>query len=117
MKDRKKLLFGFGHRVYKSYDPRAKIIKNVADEVFSIVGKEPLVEIAMELEKIALSDEYFIKRKLYPNVDFYSGVIYKAMGFPTDMFPVLFTIPRVAGWLAHWNEFVTDPENKIVRPR
>ena len=117
VKNRKKLLFGFGHRVYKSYDPRAKIIKKVADEVFEIVGKEPLVGIALELERIALEDEYFISRKLYPNVDFYSGVIYKAMGFPTDMFPVLFTIPRVAGWLAHWNEFVMDPENKIVRPR
>ena len=101
---------GFGHRVYKNYDPRAKIVKKVAnkiklqvsEEVFEICGKEPLIEIAIELERIALSDEYFIKRKLYPNVDFYSGVIYRAMGFPTDMFPVLFTIPRVAGWLAHW---------------
>lgn len=110
VKARKKLLMGFGHRVYKNYDPRAKIVKKVfpqykkkvADEVFEICGKEPLIEIAIELEKIALSDEYFIKRKLYPNVDFYSGVIYRAMGFPTDMFPVLFTIPRVAGWLAHW---------------
>lgn len=117
VKTKKKLLFGFGHRVYKSYDPRAKIVKKIAYEVFEILGKEPLVEIALELEKIALNDKYFIERKLYPNVDFYSGVIYKAMGFPTDMFPLLFTIPRVAGWLAHWNEFLDDPENKIVRPR
>lgn len=117
VKNRKKLLYGFGHRVYKSYDPRAKIVKRIADEVFEITGKEELVEIAMELEKIALSDQYFIERKLYPNVDFYSGIIYKAMGFPTDMFPVLFMIPRVVGWLAHWNEFLDDPENKIIRPR
>ena len=99
------MLMGFGHRVYKNYDPRAKIIKKVAFEVFEICGTEPLIDIAIELEKIALSDEYFIKRKLYPNVDFYSGVIYRAMGFPTDMFPVLFTIPRVAGWLAHWYKY------------
>jgi len=117
VKDRKKVLFGFGHRVYKSYDPRAKIVKTLADEVFKSLGKEPIIEIAMALEKIALTDEYFIKRKLYPNVDFYTGVIYKAMGFPTDMFPVLFSIPRVAGWLAHWREFQVDPENKIARPR
>ena len=117
VKSKKKLLYGFGHRVYKSYDPRAKIVKKIADEVFEITGKEPLVEIALELEKIALSDKYFVERKLYPNVDFYTGVIYKAMGFPTDMFPLLFTIPRVAGWLAHWNEFLDDPENRIVRPR
>jgi len=111
------MLMGFGHRVYKNYDPRAKIVKKLAEEVFEVVGKEPLIEIAMELEKVALSDEFFIKRKLYPNVDFYTGVIYKAMGFPTDMFAVLFTIPRVAGWIAHWLEFLDDPENKIVRPR
>ena len=92
-------------------------MRRVADEVFSVVGREPLIEVAMELERIALSDEYFIKRKLYPNVDFYSGVIYKAMGFPSDFFPLLFTIPRIAGWLAHWHEFLDDPENKIVRPR
>eukprot|EP00742_Colponemidia_sp_Colp-10_P001866 GILJ01001996.1.p1 GENE.GILJ01001996.1~~GILJ01001996.1.p1 ORF type:complete len:161 (+),score=31.96 GILJ01001996.1:2-484(+) len=108
---------GFGHRVYKNYDPRAKIVRKVADEVFAIVDREPLIEIAMALEKIALEDEYFVKRKLYPNVDFYTGVIYKAMGFPTDMFPVLFTIPRTAGWLAHWSEFLDDPDNRIVRPR
>lgn len=108
---------GFGHRVYKNYDPRAKIVRTLADQVFEIVGKEPMIEIAMELERIALSDEYFVKRKLYPNVDFYSGVIYKALGIPTEMFTILFTLPRLAGWLAHWDEFVEDPENKIVRPR
>ncbi|KRX04979.1 Citrate synthase-like, core [Pseudocohnilembus persalinus] len=117
VKNKKALLFGFGHRVYKSYDPRASIVKNLAGEVFKVTGKEPLVEIAMELEKIALSDEYFISRNLYPNVDFYSGVIYKSMGFPTDMFVVLFTLPRIVGWLSHWNEFLDDKENKIVRPR
>lgn len=117
VKNKKKTLFGFGHRVYKSYDPRAKIVRTLADDVFSVMGKEPMIEIAMELEKIALTDEYFIKRNLYPNVDFYSGIIYKAMGFPTDMFPVLFSIPRVAGWLSHWLEFQDDPENKIARPR
>jgi len=108
---------GFGHRVYKNYDPRARIIKEIAEEVFEILGKEPLIEVAVALEKIALSDPYFIDRKLYPNVDFYSGLIYKAMGFPADYFPVLFAIPRVVGWLAHWSEFLDDPENKIVRPR
>lgn len=117
VKDRKKMLMGFGHRVYKNYDPRAKIVKRIADEVFEIVGKEPLVEIAVELEKIALSDEYFVKRKLYPNVDFYSGVIYKALGIPTEFFTVLFTLPRLAGWMAHWTEFLDDADNKIVRPR
>jgi len=117
VKDRKVVLFGFGHRVYKSYDPRAKIVRSIADDVFKILGQEPMVEIAMELEKIALTDEYFVSRKLYPNVDFYTGVIYKAMGFPTDMFPILFSIPRTAGWLAHWREFQSDPENKIARPR
>ena len=117
VKNKKKTLFGFGHRVYKSYDPRAKIVRTLADEVFSVMGREPMIEIAMELEKIALTDDYFIKRNLYPNVDFYSGIIYKAMGFPTDMFPVLFSIPRVAGWLAHWLEFQDDNENKIARPR
>jgi len=117
VKDRKKLLMGFGHRVYKNYDPRAKLVRQVANDVFDVLGREPLIEIAIELEKIALSDEYFIKRKLYPNVDFYSGIIYKAMGFPADYFPVLFTIPRTAGWLAHWLEFLDDNEQKIVRPR
>jgi len=108
---------GFGHRIYRNYDPRAKIIKKIAYEVFEVLGKEPLVEIALALEKAALSDDYFISRKLYPNVDFYTGLIYKAMGFPTDMFPVLFCIPRAVGWLAHWLEFLDDPQNKIVRPR
>merc|ERR1719246_188134 len=117
VKDRKKTLMGFGHRVYKNFDPRATIVRKIADDVFSIVGREPMIEIAMELERIALNDEFFIKRKLYPNVDFYSGVIYKALGIPTEMFTILFTLPRLAGWLAHWNEFVEDPDNKIVRPR
>src|SRR6266478_8350765 len=110
-------LMGFGHRVYKSYDPRAKVIKRIADLVFSITGKNPLLEIALELERIALQDEYFITRKLYPNVDFYSGLIYQAMGFPMEMFPVLFAIPRVAGWMAQWEEMLLDPEQKIARPR
>lgn len=117
VKAKKALLMGFGHRVYKNYDPRATIIKEVAEEVFEIVGREPLIDLAKELERIALTDEYFIKKKLYPNVDFYTGVIYKALGFPTDMFPVLFAIPRTAGWIAHWKEFLNDPDRKIVRPR
>ena len=110
-------LMGFGHRVYKSYDPRAKIIKRIADLVFTVTGKNPLLEIALELERIALQDEYFVTRKLYPNVDFYSGLIYQAMGFPVDMFPVLFAIPRTAGWIAQWEEMLLDPEQKIARPR
>jgi citrate synthase len=110
-------LMGFGHRVYKSYDPRAKIIKKLADRVFEVTGKNPLLEIALELEKIALEDEYFVKRNLYPNVDFYSGIIYQAMGFPVDMFPVLFAIPRTSGWLAQWQEMLTDKDTKIARPR
>ena len=109
-------LQGFGHRVYKSYDPRAKIIKQTADEVFAITGKNPLLDIALKLEEVALSDEYFTSRKLYPNVDFYSGLIYQAMGFPTEMFTVLFAIPRTAGWLAHWVELL-EQDQKIVRPR
>jgi len=117
VKGRKVKLMGFGHRVYKNYDPRARIVRGIAKEVFDIVGREPLIEVAEALEAAALSDEYFIKRKLYPNVDFYSGLIYKAMGFPTDFFPVLFAIPRTVGWLSHWNEFLDDPENRIVRPR
>lgn len=117
VKNRKKMLMGFGHRVYKNYDPRARVVKKISEEVFEIVGKEPMIEVAMELERIALSDEFFIKRKLYPNVDFYSGVIYKALGIPTEMFTVFFTLPRIAGWLAHWTEFLDDPDNKIVRPR
>ncbi len=110
-------LMGFGHRVYKSYDPRATIIKRIADLVFEVTGKNPLLEIALELERIALEDDYFVSRKLYPNVDFYSGLIYQAMGFPVEMFPVLFAIPRTAGWIAQWEEMLTDPEQKIARPR
>ena len=108
---------GFGHRVYKNYDPRAKIIKQVADQVFEVTGKNPLLDIALELERIALEDDYFIKRKLYPNVDFYSGIIYQAMGFPVEMFPVLFAIPRTSGWIAQWEEMLLDREQKISRPR
>ena len=110
-------LMGFGHRVYKSYDPRAKVIKRIADLVFAVTGKNPLLEIALELERIALNDDYFVTRKLYPNVDFYSGLIYQAMGFPVEMFPVLFAIPRTAGWIAQWEEMLLDPEQKIARPR
>lgn len=110
-------LMGFGHRVYKNYDPRARIIKQVAHEVFEVTGSNPLIDIALELERIALEDDYFVSRKLYPNVDFYSGIIYQAMGFPTDMFPVLFAIPRASGWLAQWLEMVDDPEQRISRPR
>ena len=110
-------LMGFGHRVYKNYDPRAKIIKELADEVFEVTRPNPLLPIALELERIALQDEYFVSRKLYPNVDFYSGLIYQAMGFPVEMFPVLFAIPRTSGWLAQWLEMVVDPEQKIARPR
>jgi citrate synthase len=110
-------LMGFGHRVYKNYDPRAKFIKKMAEEVFAVTGRNPLLDIALELERIALSDDYFIKRKLYPNVDFYSGLIYQAMGFPVDMFPVLFAIPRVSGWLAQWDEMLEDKDQKIARPR
>jgi citrate synthase len=108
---------GFGHRVYKSYDPRARIIKQTADQVFSVTGRNPLLDIALELERIALEDDYFVSRKLYPNVDFYSGLIYQAMGFPVEMFPVLFAIPRTAGWLAQWDEMLRDPDQKIARPR
>jgi len=110
-------LMGFGHRVYKNYDPRARIVKRTADAVFEVTGRNPLLDIALELEKIALEDEYFVSRKLYPNVDFYSGLIYQALGLPTAMFPVLFAIPRTAGWLAQWLEGVVDPEQKIARPR
>lgn len=110
-------LMGFGHRVYKNYDPRAKIIKKTADEVFAVTGKNPMLDIATELERIALEDEYFVKRRLYPNVDFYSGLIYEAMGLPVTMFPVLFAIPRASGWLAQWCELVDDPEQRIARPR
>jgi citrate synthase len=110
-------LMGFGHRVYKNYDPRARIIKRVAEEVFEVTGRNPKIDIALELEKIALNDDYFIKRKLYPNVDFYSGIIYQAMGFTPDQFTVLFGIPRTVGWLAQWQELLQDPERKIARPR
>jgi citrate synthase len=110
-------LMGFGHRVYKNYDPRATIIKRAADEVFKVTGRNPLLDIALELERIALQDDYFIQHKLYPNVDFYSGIMYQAMGFPVEMFPVLFAIPRTVGWLAQWREMVQDPEQKIARPR
>jgi citrate synthase len=109
-------LQGFGHRVYKNYDPRAKIIREVAYDVFKVTGKNPLLDIALKLEEVALNDDYFISRRLYPNVDFYSGIIYQAMGFPVDMFPVLFAIPRMSGWLAHWSELL-DQDSKIVRPR
>ncbi|HEU5249485.1 MAG TPA: citrate synthase [Thermoanaerobaculia bacterium] len=112
-----KRLMGFGHRVYKNYDPRAKIIKRIADEVFEVTGRNPLLDIALELERIALQDDYFVKRKLYPNVDFYSGLIYQAIGFPTAVFTVLFAIPRTAGWMAQWQEMLADPEQKIARPR
>merc|ERR1719326_935413 len=117
VKARKVKLMGFGHRVYKNYDPRARIVRKIANDVFDVLGKEPLIDIAVALEKVALEDEFFIKRKLYPNVDFYSGLIYRAMGFPTDFYPVLFAIPRSVGWLSHWSEFLDDPENRIVRPR
>jgi citrate synthase len=110
-------LMGFGHRVYKNYDPRAKIIKKATDDVFEVTGTNPLLDIALELEKIALEDEYFVSRKLYPNVDFYSGLIYEAMGLPVDMFPVMFAIPRTSGWIAQWLEMVQDKEQKIARPR
>ncbi|KAJ1378990.1 Citrate synthase [Sesbania bispinosa] len=117
VKARKRKLSGFGHRVYKNYDPRAKVLKRLTEEVFSIVGRDPLIEVAVALEKVALSDEYFIKRKLYPNVDFYSGLIYRAMGFPPEYFTVLFAIPRMAGYLAHWRESLDDPDTKIMRPQ
>ncbi len=110
-------LMGFGHRVYKNYDPRARLVKQAAYDVFEVTGKNPLLDIALALEETALSDPYFIDRKLYPNVDFYSGLIYQAMGFPVEMFTVLFAIPRMSGWLAHWQELLNDPEQKISRPR
>jgi citrate synthase len=110
-------LMGFGHRIYKNYDPRARIIKRRADEVFEVMGRNPLLDIALECERIALEDEYFVKRRLYPNVDFYTGLIYQSMGFPVTMFPVLFAIPRMSGWIAQWEEMLLDPEQKIARPR
>jgi len=117
VKNRQEKLMGFGHRVYKNYDPRANIIKKHVDEVFEVTGKNPKLDIAVELEKHALDDDYFIERKLYPNVDFYSGLIYEALNLPTDMFTVMFAIPRTSGWIAQWLEMVTDPETKIARPR
>ena len=117
VKSGEKLLMGFGHRVYKNYDPRAKIVKRMAYEVFEIMGRNPLIDIALECERIALEDEYFVKRRLYPNVDFYTGLIYQSMGFPVTMFPVLFAIPRTSGWIAQWEEMLSDPEQKIARPR
>jgi citrate synthase len=117
VKNRERLLMGFGHRVYKNYDPRAKIIKNIADQVFDVTGRNPLLDIALELERIALEDEFFVDRNLYPNVDFYSGIIYQAMRFPISMFPVLFAIPRTVGWLSQWQEMLNDSEQKIARPR
>ena len=117
IKEGKGKLMGFGHRVYKNYDPRAKIIKWTADQVFEVTGRNAKLEIALELERIALEDDYFVSRKLYPNVDFYSGIMYQAMGFRPEMFTVLFAIPRTVGWLAQWQEMITDPEQKIARPR
>ena len=117
VKSGKGRLMGFGHRVYKSYDPRAKLIKTVADQVFEQTGLNPKLEIALELERIALEDDYFVSRKLYPNVDFYSGLIYQAMGYPTDYFTVLFALGRLPGWIAQWEEMLNDPEQKISRPR
>jgi len=117
VKSRERLLMGFGHRVYKNYDPRARIIKKIADDVFEITGRNALLDIALELERIALEDDFFVQRSLYPNVDFYSGIIYQAMGFPVAMFPVLFAIPRTVGWLAQWVELLGDKEQKIARPR
>jgi citrate synthase len=110
-------LMGFGHRVYKSYDPRAKIVKKLADEVFKQVGVDKDLEIALKLEEVALNDDYFVSRKLYPNVDFYTGLIYRSMAFPTDFFTVLFAVARTAGWLAQWEEMLNDKEQKIARPR
>ena len=117
VKRREERLMGFGHRVYKAYDPRASIIKRTADEVFEVTGRNPLLDIALELEKIALNEDFFVERNLYPNVDFYSGLMYQAMGFPVEMFPVLFAIPRTVGWLAQWEELLNDPEQRIARPR
>ncbi len=117
IKGGEKKLMGFGHRIYKNYDPRARIIKKMADEVFDVMGKNPLLNIALEVERIALQDEYFVTRKLYPNVDFYTGLIYQSMGFPVTMFPVLFAIPRTSGWIAQWQEMLLDSEQKIARPR
>jgi citrate synthase len=117
VKEGKERLMGFGHRVYKNFDPRANIIKRACEDVFEVTGKNPLLHVATELEQIALHDEYFVTRKLYPNVDFYSGLIYEALGMPVEMFPVLFAIGRTSGWIAQWLEMIDDPEQKIARPR
>ncbi len=117
VKTREALLMGFGHRIYKSYDPRAKVIKNMAYQIFEVTGTNPLLDIAIELERIALEDEFFVKRRLYPNVDYYTGMIYEAMGFPVEVYPVLFAIGRTPGWIAQWQEMLLDPEQKIARPR
>ena len=117
VKDGNERLMGFGHRVYKNYDPRAKIIKKAVDEALEVTGTNPLLDIALELEKIALEDDYFVSRKLYPNVDFYSGLLYEALGMPMEMFPVMFAIGRTSGWIAQWREMIDDPEQKIARPR
>ena len=117
VKRKEERLMGFGHRVYKAYDPRASIIKRTAEEVFEVTGRNPLLDIALELERIALEDDFFVSRNLYPNVDFYSGLIYQALGFPVEMFPVLFAIPRTVGWLAQWDELLEDGEQSISRPR
>ena len=117
VKSGEKRLMGFGHRIYKNYDPRARIIKRIADQVFDVMGRNPLLDIALEVERIALQDDYFVTRKLYPNVDFYTGLIYQSMGFPVTMFPVLFAIPRTSGWIAQWEEMLLDSEQKIARPR
>ena len=116
VKRKERTLAGFGHRTYKSNDPRVEIIKHVADDVYGIVGREQLIEVASELERIAHTDEWFLTRKLQPNIDFYSGCIFKAMGFPLEYFSVLYALPRFTGWLSHWNEFIQDPENRVVRP-
>jgi citrate synthase len=117
VKDGNERLMGFGHRVYKNYDPRARIIKSAVDEALQVTGTNPLLDIALELEKIALEDSYFVDRKLYPNVDFYSGLLYEALGMPMEMFPVMFAIGRTSGWIAQWLEMIEDPEQKIARPR
>ena len=117
IKRKERMLMGFGHRSYTNTDPRAAIVKQLALEIFNITGKEELIKVAQELERVVLTDEFFITRKLYPNLDFYSGMIFKAMGFPTEFFTVLYALPKFTGWMAHWNEFIEDPENRIVRPR
>ena len=117
VKRKDKILMGFGHRSYTNHDPRASIAKQLAQEVFAITGREELIDVASELERVVITDDFFISRKLYPNLDFYSGMIFKAIGFPTEFFTVLHTIPKFAGWMAHWNEFIMDPDNRIVRPR